>query len=287
MKLGVSMYSFHGYTSSDSLGIKGCIDKAKEIGCEGIDLVEGPKFDSQEQHLAYAKDIGEYCKKIGIEAVSYNIGCDFLNKGKIEDEIERVKRHVDIAVAYGCPIMRHDATSGYPSSVKTGRSFDAVLPILAEGYRAVTEYAEKKGVKTCVENHGFFVQDPERIEKLVNAVNHPNFGALVDIGNFSCADIENGYAVGITAPYAVHAHAKDFHIKDGSLGNPGEGFFQTRAGNYLRGSIIGHGDVPVRRCIDALKRAGYDGYLIIEFEGMEDPIRGITVGFNNLKRFIG
>jgi sugar phosphate isomerase/epimerase len=75
-------------------------------------------------------------------------------------------------------------------------------------------------------------------------------------------------------------------MKDGNGEFPGEGFFQTRAGNYLRGSIIGHGDVPVRKCINALKRAGYDGYLMIEFEGMEDPIRGITVGCNNLRRFI-
>lgn len=281
------MYSFHGYTSDEKLGIKGCIDKAKEIGFTGIDLVEGVKFETQEQYIAYARDIGGYCEKVGIEAVSYNIGCDFLNNGTLESEIERVKGHVDIAEAFGCKLMRHDATRGYPSNITYGRSFDAVLPILAKGYRAVTEYAEKKGIRTCVENHGFFAQDPERIEKLVNAVGHPNFGALVDIGNFSCADVDNGYAVGITAPYAFHAHAKDFHIKDGNGDSPGEGFFQTRAGNYLRGAIIGHGDVPVRKCIAALRRAGYDGYMIIEFEGMEDPIRGITVGYNNLKRIIG
>ncbi|HAN20696.1 MAG TPA: sugar phosphate isomerase/epimerase [Clostridiales bacterium] len=286
MKIGVSIYSFHGYASQDNLGVKGCIDKAKEIGCEGVDLIERPAFDTHEQYLAYAKDIGEHCKKVGIDAVCYCIGADFLNRN-LEEEIERVKKNVDIAAAYGCKFMRHDATPGYPSSVKTGRSFDVVLPILAKAYREVTEYAEKKGIKTCIENHGFFAQDPDRIEKLINAVGHPNFGALVDIGNFACADVDNGYAVGIVAPYAFHSHAKDFHIKDGNGDFPGEGFFQTRAGNYLRGSIIGHGDVPVRKCIAALKRAGYDGYMMIEFEGMEDPIKGITVGYNNLKRFIG
>lgn len=287
MKIGVSIYSFHNYANPDKLGVKGCIDKAKEIGCEGIDLIEVPGFEMHEQYLAYAKDIGDYCKKVGVEAVCFCTGSDFLNNKPLEKEIEKVKRNVDIAAAYGCKMMRHDATSGYPSDVKFGRSFDDVLPILAKAYREVTEYAEKKGIKTCIENHGFFAQDPERVEKLVNAVAHPNFGALVDIGNFSCADVDNGYAVGITAPYAFHAHAKDFHKKDGNGLNPGEGFFQTRAGNYLRGAIIGHGDVPVPKCIAALKRAGYDDYMMIEFEGMEDPIRGITVGFNNLKRYIG
>ena len=90
----------------------------------------------------------------------------------------------------------------------------------------------------------------------------------------------------LSAPYAIHAHAKDFHIKSGNGENPGAGFFQSRGCNYLRGAIIGHGDVPVRQCINALKRAGYDGYLMVEFEGMEDPIKGISVGLDNLRRFI-
>lgn len=183
--------------------------------------------------------------------------------------------------------MRHDATPGYPNDKKFGRSFDAVLPILTKAYREVTEYAEQKGVKTCIENHGFFAQDAERVEKLINAVGHPNFGALVDIGNFACADEDSPlgrHYVAVCLPFACEGFPLK---KNGSLDNPAEGWFQSRACNYLRGSIIGHGDVPVRQCINALRRGGYDGYMMIEFEGMEDPIRGITVGYNNLKRFIG
>ena len=36
----------------------------------------------------------------------------------------------------------------------------------------------------------------------------------------------------------------------------------------------------------ALRRAGYDEYLMIEFEGMEDPLKGIRIGVDNLRRFI-
>ncbi len=285
MKIGVSLYSFHGYAQDSSLGVKGCIDKAKEFGCEGCDFVEVGNIGSHEEYIAYASDIGAYCREVGIEPVCFCVGSDFLNRDT-DEEIARVKKLVDVAAAYGCPLMRHDATPGYPNSIKTGRSFDAVLPVLARAYREVTEYAETKGVKTCIENHGFFAQDPERVEKLINAVNHPNFGALVDIGNFACSDADHNYAVGLMAPYAFHAHAKDFHKISGSLDNPGEGYFMSRGGNYLRGSIIGHGNVPVRQCIKTLQRAGYDGYLMIEFEGMEDPLTGIRIGCANLKRFI-
>lgn len=284
MKIGVSLYSFHGY--NESLGIKGCIDKVKEFGGEGVDFVETPQYANDlEAYKAYAKDIGDYCRSVGIQPLCFCVGSDFLNRD-LEAEIERVKGLVDVAEAYGCPVIRHDATPGYPVTVKTGRSFDHVLPILAKAYCAVTEYAETKGIKTCIENHGFFAQDPDRVEKLINAVNHKNFGALVDIGNFACADADHNYAVGLLAPYAFHAHAKDFHKKSGSLDNPGEGWFMSRGGNYLRGSIIGQGDVPVRQCVNTLRRNGYDGFLTIEFEGMEDPLKGIRIGCDNLKRFI-
>lgn len=286
MKIGVSLYSFQGYTDESSLGIKGCIAKAKEFGAEGVDFVESWQYANDiEAYKAYAKDIGDYCRSIDMQPLCFCVGADFLNKN-IDEEIARVKGLVDVAEAYGCPVIRHDATGGYPTDVKTGRSFDFVLPILVKAYSEITEYAATKGIKTCIENHGFFAQDPERVEKLINAVNNPNFGALVDIGNFACADADHNYAVGLLTPYAVHAHAKDFHKRSGSLDNPGEGWFMSRGGNYLRGAIIGQGDVPVRQCVQTLRRYGYDGFLTIEFEGMEDALKGIRIGCDNLKRFI-
>ena len=77
-----------------------------------------------------------------------------------------------------------------------------------------------------------------------------------------------------------------FHIKSGSSFNPGDGFFKSRGGNYLRGSVIGHGDIPVYQCLSILKDKGYDGWVSVEFEGIESCLKGIEIGFNNLKRMI-
>jgi sugar phosphate isomerase/epimerase len=136
------------------------------------------------------------------------------------------------------------------------------------------------------ENHGFFAQDALRVEKLINAVNNPNYGWLVDMGNFTCADENPAISVGIAAPYAFYVHAKDFIIKPADGPNPGKFFFQSRNGNYLRGTIVGQGNVPVKHCLMALKRAGYDGYVAIEFEGMEDCLLALEAGCENLKRYI-
>ncbi len=92
--------------------------------------------------------------------------------------------------------------------------------------------------------------------------------------------------MGRLAPFAKHVHVKDFHLKSGIEGNPGDGFFATRGGNYLRGAIVGHGNVPVKQCLSVLKKSGYDGFVSIEFEGLEAPCLGIELGLKNLKRFI-
>jgi sugar phosphate isomerase/epimerase len=89
-------------------------------------------------------------------------------------------------------------------------------------------------------------------------------------------------AVSRVAPYAIHAHAKDFYFSKDKK----EGWLQTRGCNYLKGSILGEGDIEVKRCIDVLKRAGYDGYVSIEFEGSEDCIEAINKGHAYLRAII-
>ena len=280
MKFAVSTYSFHEL--GDKPGDIGLISLAKEIGFAGIEFAgfRLPEGVSPEEH---ATALRAECAKLGVIPVNYTIGADFLNcPDGLEAEIERLKKEVDVAVLLGAEGMRHDATRGYIDN-DGYKGFSDALPILIEGCRAVTEYAAGRGIKTMVENHGFFCQDSERLERLVNGVAHENFGLLVDIGNFMCTDEDPVLAVSRTAPYAVHVHAKDFHKKSGSGLPPRDGFFKTRGGDYLRGAILGHGDAPVLQCLSILKSNGYDGFVSLEFEGMEEPKKGITCGLNTLE----
>ncbi len=285
MKISVTSYSFHAYMNEDQLGYLGIIDKAAEMGFEGIEYSSGPWMDFPD---AGAK-IRERAAEKGLEVVSLCVGADFINgcSGDTKAEIARVQKCVDLAAAMGAKRMRHDITGGFPASQKICRSYDDALKIVAPAVYEVAAYAEQKGVGTMTENHGRFSQDALRVEKLINTVAHPNFGALVDIGNFMCADEDPVLSVGIMAPYAVQVHAKDFHWKSGMDHIPAAGWFRTRGGNWLRGAIIGHGEAKVYQSVQTLKGAGYDGYLTVEFEGMEDPLKGIALGRDSLRAFIG
>jgi sugar phosphate isomerase/epimerase len=287
MRIGVSSYSYSRLVRSGEMSQLAIIEKTKEIGFDviefsAISVPDGKKLPD------YAKELRDEADRVGIDIVNYTIGADFLkgSNGDLKAEIERVKTEVDVAEILGVPGMRHDASSGWPNDHVGPKSFEAALPRLAEGCRGVTEYAAEKGIKTMVENHGRFCQESIRVEQLVTAVDHPNFGVLIDMGNFVCADDDPATAVGRLMPYAFHCHAKDFHIKSGAGVAPGKGWFESRGGTYLRGAIIGHGNVDVLHCLKIMKRDGFSGVLSIEYEGIEDVLMGIQMGHDNLRRLV-
>lgn len=276
MKISVSNYSFGMYNSS--LGVYGVIDKAAEMGFDGIEFVDIT------DDIGAAKDYRQYAESKGLEVVALCIGANFAGPD-VKDEIKRVQKKVDIAAALGAKLMRHDVATDFVGG-RFNVSYRDLVPDLSIACREVTKYAEQLGVQTMTENHGFFSEDSDRIEMLVTAVKEKNFGVLIDIGNFMCVDEDPTKAVGLLTPYAKHVHAKDFHLKSGVEIDPGDGWFRTRAGDYLRGAIIGHGDAKVCQSLSILRRRGYNGYVSIEFEGLEDNLRGIQIGLQNLKRFM-
>lgn len=287
MRIGVSSYSFSRLVRNQQMEQIEVIAKAKEIGFDVIEfsVIAVPEGKTLPE---FAGELRAEADRVGIDIVNYTIGADFLtgSDGDLQAEVERVCREVDVAEILGVPGMRHDASRGWPETHKGPGSFEAAVPRLAEGCRAVTEYAAKKNIRTMVENHGTFCQDSIRVEELVTAVDHPNFGVLIDMGNFVCADDDPPTAVGRLMPYAFHCHAKDFHMKPGTEPFPGTGWSQSRGGNYFRGAIIGHGNVPVIQCLKVMHRAGYTGVLSIEFEGMEDVLQGVQLGHDNLRRLV-
>ena len=278
MKFSVSTYSFGGYREKNSLGIFGVIDKAVEMGFDGIEFIEDYWLEWPDEEI---KKVGQYARDKGLETVAFCVGADLINR---ENEVERVCGLLDKAALLGVKMLRHDITSGR-RGVKNGIGYACLLPELAEKCTRITEYAASLGIKTMTENHGYYSQDADRVASLIDAVGNDNFGVLLDLGNFMCADEDPSLSASRLAPYAFHVHCKDFLYKSGMEINPGDGWFVTRAGNYLRGTIVGHGEAKIAQSLAMLKKKGYDGFISLEFEGTEDNIVGIKMGLSNIKRF--
>lgn len=280
MKISVSSYSFSQYIREGKMTQLDCVARAKEMGFDAIEFIDIDGAPDYEMQLENARKIKAEADRIGIVINAYTIGANLYQETDEaqEKEIERLCRQVDIAAVLGVPVMRHDVCYALGKQ-GAARSFDLMLPRIAAAARRVTAYAAEKGIRTCSENHGYIAQDSDRVERLFNAVAHDNYGLLVDVGNFICVDEDPVHAVSRVAPYAIHVHVKDMLIRQEPIGPVRA---MTRGGNFFCGCVVGEGDVPVRRCLRVLQRAGYDGYISIEFEGQEDCIRGIARGRENL-----
>ena len=278
MKIGVSSYSFSKYMKQTGCDLKEICCLAKGMGFEAIEYTT----IKSEDPVSYAKELCALCKNLGLEISAYAVGMNLL-KGDREENVAELMRCVDVASALGAPVMRHDICSALPE----GMTWEEAIPEMAPMIRRVTEYAAEKGIRTCSENHGFIFQDSHRVEKVICAVDHENYRWLLDIGNFLCADELPTDAIVRALPYTVHVHVKDFLYRktEGLLALP-QGFFKTRNGNLLRGTVLGHGDVPVAACIKAIREYGYDGTVSLEFEGAEENLTALRLSYAYMKELI-
>ncbi|WNQ12379.1 sugar phosphate isomerase/epimerase family protein [Paenibacillus aurantius] len=280
MKLGLSSYSLVRAIQSNEMTVLDAVDWIAENGGEHLELVPmGYTLTDNPDLIAALK---KKASDAGIALSNYAIGANFIKdtKEEYEAEIARVMKEVDTAGALGLKLMRHDAGSHSDTSMAM---FLKELPRLAEACARVADHAAQYGITTSVENHGYLVQASDRVQALIQAVDRPNFRTTLDVGNFMCADENSVAAVKKNIPFASMVHVKDFYLRP-SYENPGQGWFRTTSGNYLRGAIVGHGDIDMREVLRTVKASGYDGYVSVEFEGMEECRTGSKIGMDNVRR---
>jgi len=280
MKVGLSTYSLSHAIREGKMDVLGAIRWIADNGGEQVEL--SPAGYTLTGNPKLVEAVVQQAATCGIAISCYTIGANFIKPTATEfrAEIERIKGEVDIGAALGVKRMRHDAGSRPPAETSVA-NFEADLPLLIEACREIADHAAQYGITTSVENHGFHVQNSERVQRLILGVDRPNFRTTLDVGNFLCADEDPVAAVTNNLPFASHVHFKDFYVRDA---DPGEGWFRSRRGRFLRGAIVGQGDVPVGEIIGLIRKSGYDGFISIEFEGMEDCQKGSRIGMQNVRR---
>lgn len=279
IKLAVSTYSLLRWRKENAKTFEDSLDWIKEAG---VDAVEFAPIGEEGKYVReQAGKLRKHCEKRKLKIVSYCVTANLLTPlAEQRETVERLKRNVDAAVTLGVGRMRHDVTGG-----KGATSFAATLKAVVPAIQEVADYAASKGIKTSLENHGFYMQASKRVEKLIRAVDRKNYGLTIDLGNFLCVNENPTDAVRRLAKYVFMAHAKDFHVMPKKR-MPPSGWFATPTSIALRGAIVGHGVVDLPAQLKLLTRAGYNGYLSLEFEGMEEPTLGVRLGLEYLRQIV-
>lgn len=295
MMLGLSSYSLDPAIASGEMTLYDAIDWAAAQGAECMELVPFSfTFMDDERHIdsEYIKKVVRHAKDAGIKLCNYSVLADLCKEDPdaLRDEVARVKRHVDVAAELGVPVMRHDVSAFRRPHGENGLEyFEKLMPLMVESAGAIADHAAQYGITTLIENHGFFANGCDRVERIIRAVNRPNYGLLLDTGNIACVDEDPAVAAQRLASKAKMIHLKDFYIRKRDPGDTtqfdcGGHWFRSKAGKYLRGAILAQGDLDIYEILGTIKHSGYDGDIAIEFEGLEDGRYATGVGISNARR---
>lgn len=295
MKLGLSLYSINREIREGRMTLANAIDWAAAQGAECVELVPfSYKFELDDGGIDF-ETIGvatKAAKDAGVALVNYSVLANLCleDDAAFEAEIERVKKHVTIAAELGLPRMRHDISAFRRPRGENGvEHFELLFPRMVEAATRISQYAETLGVTTMLENHGFFVNGCDRCERLIRAVGRDNYKLVLDTGNIACVDEDPAVAAWKLSPLAEMIHLKDFYIRRRDPGDTtefdcGGHWFRSNMGKYLRGSIMGQGDLDMYEILGEIKKSGYDGNIAIEFEGFEEPKYASKVSLDNARR---
>ena len=269
-KFAIATYSYWHFREP-KVTVQEVIDHAANLGAHGVDVLH-VQMDNETQE--YLKSLRQRAENSGVELICLSIHQDFVDPDKTvrDKNIEHTLRCIDIAHELGISYIR--LNSGRWNTIKSfdelmaNRGIEPILPGFTEddGFNWCIESiieclpaAEKAGVILALENHWGLTRTPEGLLRIVNAIDSPWLGVLMDTGNF----LEDPYdKLEEIAAQAVFVQAKTYY---------GGGEWYTL-------------DLDYPRIAKILKKANYQGYISLEFEGKEDANTGVPKSLELLRQ---
>jgi len=261
-KISLAEWSLHRMLYSGELDhLEFCEIARKQFDLDAVEYVNSFFFDKAED-FDYLKEMKNRANDHGVSSLL--IMCD--NEGDLGDPNQKarekaVENHfkwMEAAKFLGCHSIRVNA--------KSEGTYEDQIRLASDGLRRLTEYGEKIGINTIVENHGGLSSNGKWLVSVMKEVDHPMCGTLPDFGNFKIKDGEwyDRYkGVDELMPYAkaVSAKSHSFNWK----------------GNEI--------NTDYKKMINIVLSAGYNGYIGIEFEGSEvDEIEGVQLTKNLMEK---
>jgi sugar phosphate isomerase/epimerase len=269
-KFAIATYSYWHFREP-KVTVQEVIDHAANLGAHGVDVLH---VQMDNETPGYLKSLRQRAENNGVELICLSIHQDFVDPDKAvrDQNIEHTLRCIDIAHKLGISYIR--LNSGRWNTIKSfdelmaNRGIEPILPGFTEvdGFNwcieSITEClpaAEKAGVVLALENHWGLTRTPEGLLRIVNAISSPWLGVLMDTGNF----LEDPYdKLEQIAAQAVFVQAKTYY---------GGGEWYTL-------------DLDYPRIAKILKKANYQGYISLEFEGKEDANTGVPKSLELLRQ---
>jgi sugar phosphate isomerase/epimerase len=234
VKISCAGYTFNTYFREKGLALDKYIDICADMGLDGVELTQ---YYFPETGSAYLNQRKRQLLLRGLELAGTAIGGAFClpTPEARKQHVEFTKEWLAISALLGSPCLRV-----FAGETPQGQTEKEAFGFTVAGLKECAAEAERLGVVIGLENHGGLTGTAEGLVNILKAVGSDWVAALLDFGNYS----KDPYAeFEMSAPYAVMTHAK-----------PTSDFAGAR------------GDVDYGRVSKIMAKAGYRGFLSIEYE---------------------
>lgn len=273
-RIGVSTYSFWQFKNRDLRDIGACIDLAHEMGFDGVEILHR---QMEQEDNGTLQQIKRRAFLHGLDLCGFSTHQSFLYPDEAERKknVELTIKQIELAYAMGIPTMRVNT-----GTWRTSKNFDELMknkgiepPIQGytdedgfkwaiDGLTACLKAAEKCGVTLGLENHWGLGRTPEGVARIVDAIKSPWLQVTLDTGNF----LEDPYdKLEKLAGRTVLLQAKTYY---------GGGTWYTL-------------DLDYEKIAGIMRKAGYTGYVSLEFEGKDDPKTAVPKSLELLRKCFG
>ena len=109
----------------------------------------------------------------------------------------------------------------------------------------------------------------DQVRKIIETVNSPALRADLDTGNFLLVNQDPTDAARELARLVALVHLKDFRR---ARSDETEHVYAGLDGTPFTGAVVGEGQVDLPAIVGLLDKAGYHGWLSLEYEGGLDPL---------------
>lgn len=260
LKLSIAAYSYRQFLQGKEKSMD-LFDFAGLAADMGLDAIEPTSYYfPPDAPMEYFHKLQRHAFLLGLDISGTAIGNNFcLPPGPERDKTLKLTRDwIDRAAAMQAPVIRI-----FAGNVPKGDSEEAAAQRTIEGIKESCEYAGTKGIVLALENHGGITAEADALLKLVKAVDSPWFGVNLDSGNFRTADPYGDLEK--LAPYAVNVQIKTEIQREGQPKKEA---------------------ADLSKLVEMLKRVRYSGYVVLEYEAAEDPMKAIPEHVKTLRNLI-
>ncbi len=247
MKYTTMSYTFSRQEKHFDLG------KMLKFTAEHMDGIDFVTLHGQE-----ASELKKMSDDFGVDVVCHTFFARGLPSEDLQEQreaLDECKKGIEAAVRLGAPVIMIP-TPGQ------NMNRDQLRKRWILGLKSVIPLTNDAGLMLSIENFPgdrspfVLADDYQEAKREI-----PELKLTFDSGNAGSGE-DPAESFRQCADNVVHAHFKDWVISE----KPQDGYRPMLDGRFYRSALIGEGDIDNRSCVKAMKEAGYDGYINIEYE---------------------